>query len=243
MAKNEQRDSLEKEREKMDDKTAENQALTLFQRIFFDDLEKKIREIDRVVLGVRKHTDPMVLRLSQCSSAHASEGRIDIGDSVSYIPIVTFTVRLIGQESIARIRSRAVDTYVIWTQPIICWLEMILEGKLLSMGRGHAAIKERWFLLSLALVRARTISHKEWFPELRMRTKESLVKHRDLFAKQGDDLAGPRATLREFRISDEKLKHDPVRLDIYVTLQLIVAALEHDIELKRALTLLYSDEY
>ena len=209
--------------------------------ILVDDLDAKIRDIDKSIFAARRYSSPMVLRiLRRGDECGAPRAPIHIGDCVSYLSVWVFKVRSLA--GLANAPRTALDTYIIWTEPTSRWVEMILAGTMFSGGRGHAAIKEQWFLLSLALVRARIRSHPEWFPKAELRTCSALIKHRDLFAIAGDELSGPRKFLQEARLSEEKFLGDPAMIDIYWTLRLVAGALEQGMEYDQALAFLFSDE-
>ena len=215
-----------------------------YQRLL-SDFQREIARIDKSIFTDTRCPKSEVVQIRDITEK-PTQGFL-LGTFVSFVPVHTFQPRFVAKDGIIQIIKQPVDCYVIQTKRAIPWLRLKLNGKLRafssSSGEGDYAIKRCWFNLAAAAVRVRVTTHPELFPGVKLRTRSSLIKHRNLFARNPNEIEVVREMKESFAFSVEALGNNPATLDVFWTLELVSELLSRGVEEKRALQLLTTDEY
>lgn len=117
------------------------------------------------------------------------------------------------------------SAYTIYTPEVVKLVEKTLVHTGIS-GNGDAALSEFWTILSAVLARFRVLAHKELFHGTALRTKDSIIKHRLLFAADQNELEGMRYIENQYAQLEPSERNDPLAVDMFWTLQLVCRARE-----------------
>lgn len=214
------------------------------RQLLLDDFQREIERIDHAVFGDRGLASAPALPVAECGTEWGEIARV--GSFVSL-----FATRLSGVTPLHKgdadknsaSSPQLFERYAIWSTLVSDWLDTIFIGGFDHTGEADATVKERWSLLAYAIVRVRVLVHAGWFPQVHLRTKENIIRHRALFVnKEGDEISGARR-LRDLSLAAAEKLHDPMLVDVHWTLELVVHALVRGVPETSALALMYSDEY
>lgn len=214
------------------------------RQLLLNDFQKEIERIDRRVFGDRGLASASAFSAAACGPEWEELARI--GSFVSLFATYLSEVIPLHKEHADKTHtadSQVLDRYVIWTTPVSAWLDALFAGGFDHTGEADATVKEHWSLLAYAIVRVRVLMHAEWFPHVRVRTKENIIRHRGLFVERAEDEISGVRRLRDLSIASAEKLHDPILADVHWTLELVVHALVWGVPEVSALALLYSDDY
>lgn len=214
------------------------------RQLLLNDFKKEIERIDHRVFGSRGLVSAPVFPVGAVGQEWTELVRILNFVSLSSTHLSGVTP--LHKETAGEIHSadaRVIDCYAILTTPVSAWLDKVFVDRFDHTGEADFALKGCWMLLAYAIVRVRVLMHAEWFPEVRVRTKETIIRHRALFAdKAGDEISGVRR-LHEIGFKAAQVFHHPILIDVHFTTELIARAAVCGMSEDAALALLYSDDY
>jgi len=214
------------------------------RQLLLDDFKKEIERVDHRVFGSRGLASAPVFPVGEIGKEWAELVRIL--NFVSLYSAHLSSVLPLHKEAADETQiadARMIDRYAILTTPVSAWLDKIFVDGFDHTGEADLALKGCWMLLAYAIVRGRVLMHPEWFPDVHVRTKETIIRHRALFAdKAGDEISGVRR-LHEIGIKAAQVFHHPILIDAHFTTALIARATVCGMSEDAALALLYSDDY
>jgi hypothetical protein len=214
------------------------------RQLLLNDFKKEIERVDHLVFGGRGLVSAQVFHMSEVDQGWTELVRIL--DFVSLFStrlsgVIPFHKETASETPIAG--AQVIDRYVILTTPVSAWLDKVFVNGFDHTGEADFALKGCWMLLAYAIVRTRVLRHTEWFPEARLRTKETIIRHRALFAdKAGGEISGVRR-LHEIALKATQTFHHPILIDVQLTTALIAQAAACGVSEDSVLSLLYSDNY
>jgi len=214
------------------------------RQLLLNDFKKEIERVDHRVFGSRGLASAPVFPVGEIGKEWT--------EFVCLLNFVSlYSARLSGvipfhketSDETSIPHAQMIDRYVILTTPVSAWLDRAFVDGFDHTGESDFALKGCWMLLAYAIVRIRVLMHAEWFPEVRVRTKETIIRHRALFAdKAGDEISGVRR-LHEISLKAAQAFHHPILIDAHLTTELIARAAACGVSEDAALALLYSDDY
>ena len=112
--------------------------------------------------------------------------------------LVTFTAKtpIIYSPSVLMFPAKQ-ECHIIWGTNVSDRLDYMLRRNALS-SIGDRDIKELWFMIAVALARLRVLFREEWFKDVQLRTRRSVLCYREFFFDGCDEVGSLRKLLFEF---------------------------------------------
>lgn len=190
---------------------------------YLHDFEAQIREVDMSVFGKGGHPLANICIFEERPHKAGGYHVLDLASYYPQLPLVFVSTPNWHKKKATR-KTISVNAYAIYAPMLEQFVERTLERSTLS-GNGDQAIATCWAIFAVTLTRFRVLAHKEFFPNVKLRTIKSMLKYRLLFTEGDNEIEGCRNIEQQFAKLTTKHRSDAYNVDIFWTIQLVDRAL------------------
>lgn len=190
--------------------------------VYLHDFEAQIREVDMSIFGKSGHPLANICIFEERPDKAGGYHILNLASYYAQLPLVFVSTNWHKKETR---KTVSVNAYTIYAPMVEQFVERTIERSTLS-GNGDHVIMTCWSIFAVTLARFRVLAHKEFFPDVKLRTMKSMVKYRLLFTENNNEIEGYRNIEEQFAKLTAKQQGDPHNVDVFLTLQLVDRTLQ-----------------
>ncbi len=206
------------------------------RQAYLSDFMAAIRSVDDEVFLKRGHPSSSIVLIPE--RANNVRGYF-VQQFAGYYPrYPSGFVRVIGPDG--KRRTTYIGAYAIIEPLVLRCVENKL-GRSAVDGMGDNEIRKLWYMCAIPLVRYRVLA-SQLFPDIRLRTQKSMVKHRHLFTQTGNDFEALKNIAQQLTKPVRGLNQsEPWSVDVFWTSQIVARVVDSGASFAEAVAYVAND--